>query len=163
MLTNFQLHGRIPFSGLLIPACLQPPKRRKLSTSTTKAVATPPSKPPSKAITQLSSIAPKHARATLQRLTDGYRDKSGSGYPAATTNATGCVLVQKVTNRTQNGYIQITPISLATTGPRTGTRNGTTKDASDELAPQNAHRLVVIAHKRYTILAPSALVLNQLT
>jgi hypothetical protein len=39
------------------------------------------------------------ARATLERPTTGYDDKSGAGYPPAKTNEAGCILAQKAPNR----------------------------------------------------------------
>ncbi|KAI3392399.1 hypothetical protein diail_5750 [Diaporthe ilicicola] len=96
---------------------------------------------------ELRSVTPSAARDTLERLVNGYTDKSGAGYPAALTNAKGCVLAQKGANRKtltiipqDNGYIQITPISTRT---RAGTANGS---VATKALPQGAHRLVVIAH-----------------
>ena len=48
---------------------------------------------------ELRSVSPSAARDTLERLVHGYTDKSGAGYPAALTNASGCVLAQKGANR----------------------------------------------------------------
>ncbi len=49
---------------------------------------------------------PKSAwSATLSRLISSYKDKSGSGYAAATTNSLGCLLGQKGANRLENGYL----------------------------------------------------------
>jgi len=88
-----------------------PPKRKALSSidgnTPTKIKTDPeqlPPKPPavsapSKALIALATVTPTQALATLQRLIDGYTDKSGSGYPAAATNLAGCVLVQKGANR----------------------------------------------------------------
>lgn len=53
-----------------------------------------------KRIAWLRSISKATLRDTLNRLKTGYRDKSTSSYPAATTNALGCVLAIKSPNRT---------------------------------------------------------------
>lgn len=58
-----------------------------------------PAKPSSKATDALAEVSPELALRTLERLIQGYQDKSGSGYAAATTNLAGCVLVQKGANR----------------------------------------------------------------
>lgn len=126
--------------------------------------------PASATLTALAAISPTTARKTLQRLIDGYTDpRSGSGYAAAKGNGAGCILAQKQANRTvrglmvtpftltprhctplgtslserdsqENGYIQIAPVSEATRG-LAGSSQG-------RIAPQNAHRLAVIAYKR---------------
>jgi hypothetical protein len=48
---------------------------------------------------ELHGVSRKAALAALLRLTEGYKDKSGAGYPAAKTNLAGCTLVQKAPNR----------------------------------------------------------------
>jgi hypothetical protein len=48
---------------------------------------------------ELKLVSRETAQATLQRLKDGYIDKSGSGYPAALRNNAGCILAQKTTQR----------------------------------------------------------------
>lgn len=101
--------------------------------------AVPP--PATTTIGELREVSAAVALSTLSRLINGYTDKSKSGYPAATTNSSGCTLAQKSPNRADNGYVQITPISSAT---RSGTVNGTVKAKPK---PQNAHRLAVVAHK----------------
>ena len=80
----------------------------------------------------------------MDRLRDGYTDaKSGSGYGGWVVTKHGCWVAQKGVNRESNGYIQIAPISTAT---RAGTTNGVVKAKP---LPQGAHRLAVIASKRY--------------
>jgi hypothetical protein len=48
---------------------------------------------------ELRLVSRQTALATLKRLHDGYRDKSGSSYGAAKGNSIGCVLAQKTPNR----------------------------------------------------------------
>jgi len=103
----------------------------------------------------LSAVTPALAAETLQRLIEGYSDKSGSQYGPATTNLAGCQLAQKAPNRADNGYIQIAPVVRK--AERTRALKG--EAHKDKPPPQNAHRLVVVAHKRYG--APQTL-LNRL-
>lgn len=58
--------------------------------------------------------------------------------------------MQKAPNRQDNGYIQIAPVVLE----RTRVAKGMKPQAKP--APQNAHRLVVIAYKRY-VQTPSSI------
>lgn len=53
----------------------------------------------SRTLNELRGVDPKVAADTLDRLASGYTDKSGSGYPAALKNASGCLLAQKGVNR----------------------------------------------------------------
>ena len=90
---------------------------------------------------ELRQVPRDKAIQTLQRLKNGHRDKSGASYPAATTNINNCILVQKTPNRKENGYIQIAPIVQIRTRAKLRAQKKT------KPKPQNAHRLVVIAHK----------------
>jgi hypothetical protein len=115
----------------------------------------------------LRKVSRAQALATLDRLAAGYKDKSGQGYAAARRDAKGCLLAQKKTNRVDNGYIQIAPLTIVnietvivindsdddeplvqstsySLAPRSRGQNGQTKGKT---VAQNAHRLVVIAHK----------------
>ncbi|KAH0558606.1 hypothetical protein GP486_004742, partial [Trichoglossum hirsutum] len=92
---------------------------------------------------ELSKVTREQALATVERLKVGYKDKSGASYEPAKSNEIGCVLAQKGTNREENGYVQIAPL----VDIRTRARKGETK--KPKARPQNAHRLVVIAHKRH--------------
>lgn len=88
---------------------------------------------------ELLEVSPEVARATISRLVEGYKDKSGSNYPKASINLSGCLLAQKPPNRAENGYVQIAPLSTGNRGTK-GIRTAKPK-------PQNAHRLVVIGWK----------------
>jgi hypothetical protein len=88
---------------------------------------------------ELRLIDASAAAAAITRLTDGYTDKSGSGYGPTIRTSSGCLLAQKGVNRTDNGYVQIAPLSF---GSRAGTTNGT---RATKPLPQGAHRLAVIA------------------
>jgi hypothetical protein len=48
---------------------------------------------------ELAKVGREQARETMQRLVDGYQDKSGSSYGPAVRNEAGCVLAQKAPNR----------------------------------------------------------------
>lgn len=105
--------------------------------------------PPAKAIrkesattTELRALSPELSRLTLERLLNGYSDKSGSGYGPVLTNNIGCKLVQKSPNRDDNGYIQIAPVVELRSRAKKG------EEKKRKASPQNAHRLVVMAHKR---------------
>lgn len=74
----------------------------------------------------------------MSRLVGGYTDKSGSGYGPALTNSMGCVLGQKGANRLENGYLQITAVSVASRG-----RNGEKRAKG---RPFGAHRIAVFLH-----------------
>jgi hypothetical protein len=103
-----------------------------------------PTKPESATLIELRTITREIAQACMDRLRDGYTDaKSGSGYGGWVVTKHGCWVAQKGVNRESNGYIQIAPISTAT---RAGTTNGVVKAKP---LPQGAHRLAVIASKRY--------------
>lgn len=78
------------------------PKKPKLEPSSPDPDPNPPNPNPptlSRTAAELADVTREQAEATLKRLRDGYKDKSGAGYAAAITNEAGCVLVQKVTNR----------------------------------------------------------------
>jgi hypothetical protein len=96
----------------------------------------------SRTLTEFKTITKEAARLALKRLEDGYTDpKSGQSYGRAITNSMGCILPRKKPNRSDNGYVQIAPISTKT---RAGTTNGF---VSAKPLPQNGHRLVIIAYK----------------
>lgn len=101
------------------------------------SVVAAPSKAPSTSLQELRLVPSSLAAKTIQRLIDGYRDKSGSSYPSAISNLRGCLLAQKKPNRAENGYIQIAPIS---TSPR-----GLAGSSSKGPIAQIASRLVIIA------------------
>jgi hypothetical protein len=65
------------------------------------APALPPTttRPVSRTLKELHEVTWQTARRTVQRLVDGYQDRSGSGYGAAVSNSKGCLLVQKAPNR----------------------------------------------------------------
>ncbi|KAH8688024.1 hypothetical protein GQ44DRAFT_833247 [Phaeosphaeriaceae sp. PMI808] len=94
--------------------------------------------PLSPSLAALAALSRALATTTLDRLIQGYQNKSGSGYGPATSNAAGCLLCQKGTNRADNAYVQIAPISSAS--------RGAAGEKRAKPLPQNAHRLVVIAH-----------------
>jgi hypothetical protein len=48
---------------------------------------------------ELAMVSREQAKATLDRLVSGYRDKSGASYPPVKRNEAGCLLAQKGTNR----------------------------------------------------------------
>lgn len=125
-------------------ALLPPPPTKKTSS---KAAALPSLSPPppaqkalSKTAQQLLAVSPEVARITLQRLKDGYTQKSGAGYPAMKMNAAGCWLAQKGANRADNGYIQVSPVVLS--GGR-----GVAGAHKEVVLPQGAHRMAVRAWK----------------
>jgi hypothetical protein len=93
----------------------------------------------SKSNAELRLLSASAAAVAIARLVNGYTDKSGSGYSPAIRTSSGCLLAQKGVNRTDNGYIQIAPLSF---GSRAGTTNGT---RAAKPLPQGAHRLAVIA------------------
>lgn len=92
-----------------------------------------------KTASELAQVSRNVAQTTVQRLLDGYRDKSGASYPAAITNAAGCLLAQKTPNRSDNSYVQIAPVVLEASRSANGTKK-------DKPSPQGAHRLVVRAY-----------------
>lgn len=117
------------------------PKRAALEDITNRPAKTAKTtKPDTATEAALRQITPQQAQETLDRLLNRYQDKSGQGYPAAVTDSRGCKVAQKGGNREDNGYIQIAPISAV---GRLGSVNGVKKAKP---APQNAHRLVVVAH-----------------
>lgn len=59
----------------------------------------PASKLDSPTIIELRRVTQDNAAATIQRLIDGYSDKSGANYSAAVANSRGCLLAQKGANR----------------------------------------------------------------
>jgi len=94
----------------------------------------------SRASKEFEGISVKCAQKTLDRLINGYKDKSGSSYPPASITETGCILASKAANRSKNGHIQIAPIAMATSRSVNGIRKL-------KPCPQNAHRLAVLAYK----------------
>lgn len=109
------------------------------------------------------SFKKENLKLTLDRLIHGYRDKSGSAYPAAETNSIGCVLAIKTPNRsvshphfnvlnklkltipkTGTAYIQIAPVVLPHERTRSRKGQSSTREA---FSPPGAHRLVVLLHK----------------
>lgn len=95
-----------------------------------------PVPPVSDTLKELRLVTKKMARDTLQQLVNGYTVRNSTAIQPATTNSKGCVLVQKVANRDENGYIQIPPVGFLDIH-RTGKKT----------RMQNAHRLVIIAYK----------------
>ena len=89
----------------------------------------------------LEGVSKDSALATVKRLVDGHKDKSGAGYGPAIRDSRGCLVAQKKPNRAENGYIQIKPISSNTRG-----KAGSTAKASRTGNGPGAHRLVVLAH-----------------
>lgn len=85
-------------------------------------------------LTELRRVTPQMAAVTTVRLQAGYRSRSGQVIPPARTNSKGCVLAQKVPQRSEGGYVQIPPEGLQHT-------------VGDKALPQGAHRLAVIAYK----------------
>lgn len=87
----------------------RPPKRPLEEVDSNIAPPPPPPKKPAPSphptpleratTTACREITREQAQATVQRLKEGYKDKSGASYPAATTNTIGCTLAQKGTNR----------------------------------------------------------------
>ena len=73
--------------------------KRVLQDATNSPRAAKVPKTESETSAQLRALSREQARETLDRLIAGYTDKSGHGYPAATTNATDCMLVGKAPNR----------------------------------------------------------------
>ena len=99
-------------------------------------------------------------QAAIDRLTLGYRDKSGSSYPAASTNSTNCTLGNKGANRLENGYLQVYVSNLLScylvltdnqiqpvVEERKRAKKGEAKKVKDK--PYGAHRVVVLLHHRY--------------
>lgn len=77
-------------------------RKRKLSQSP------PPPPSPAPAESHWTLEIPKSRwKAAVERLIEGYEDKSGSSYGPATTNSTKCTLGQKGANRADNGYLQV--------------------------------------------------------
>lgn len=106
------------------------------TTEVTTADATPlaPAKEDSATLKELRHVTKAMARDTLRQLEIGYSPRSSGQVAAAIRNEISCILVQKVANRSENGYIQIPPVGFLSVH-----REG------KKTLPQNAHRLVVIA------------------
>jgi hypothetical protein len=92
-----------------------------------------------KTLAELKMISRQDALLAWERLRDGYRDKSGSGYAAATREENGCIIANKQANRADNGYVQIAPIVTT----RTRALKGHAR--KQKPCPQSGHRLAVIA------------------
>lgn len=113
-------------------------KSVKITTEVTTTALTTPAAPAkdSKTLQELRHVTRLMARDTLRQLENGYSPQSSGHVAAAIRNEVSCVLVQKVANRAENGYIQIPPVGFLSSH-RTGRKT----------LPQNAHRLVIIAFK----------------
>jgi hypothetical protein len=106
------------------------------SLTATVSTSTAAKPAPSQTLQELKHVTKQMAMDTLRQLRDGYKARSSAHVPTATTNSKSCILVQKVPNRDENGYIQIPPVGLPSQH-KTGSKT----------KPQNAHRLVIMAYK----------------
>jgi hypothetical protein len=122
------------FSGRAPLAPIDGNRKRKASEEASRDA--PPPVPPAAAAAHWVLEVPKTRwQAAIDRLISGYRDKSGSSYPAASTNTTNCTLGNKGTNRLENGYLQVcTPKSLIllTGADRSGTTSSGGEDKGEE-------------------------------
>lgn len=116
----------------------EPPVKRLKVAVLVAAAVTKPSY--SRTAQQLLAVSVEQAQKTLQRLIDGYTQKSGQGYPGMKTNLAGCWLAQKSPNRDENGYIQLAPVVECSVRSPNGTHR-------NPVLPQGAHRLAVRAWK----------------